>query len=1368
MPKLLDAVRAVLLVPGLLVLLLCTAGGARAQDGVATDRAALQALYDAANGAAWTDATSWSSGEPLASWHGVTTDGDGRVTRLELGDNGLSGTLPPALGHLARLEALLLDGNVHLAGPLPAGLRELPALATVDLTGTELCAPQDTAFQDWTATISFSGLICPPQSQTVIDAAVFYTPAARDDAGGTAAIEAEIDLMAAETNLAFRAGGVNQRVVLAAVEEVRYAESSATSSSGSSLLRDLGRLHDPSDGHLDVVHGTRDRVAADIVVLFRTGSGGYAYGLTPSNASAANAFAVSGRSSGSSTFVHELGHLMGLAHDRYTACVLEPPLLGNDGCSEGATAYAYGYVNRRVFDDDAPASARWRTLMSYDRQCGLEGCQRLMRFSNPDQVHPAPGGDPMGVTGSEPSTAPNGPADGARALDRTRATVASFRTPPPVTVSFAATVYTAAEGGQAATVTVSLSAAPGRSVSVPLLSMGAGGATASDYTAPASVAFAADATAQTFTVTAVDDAADDDGETVALEFDTSLLPSGMTVGRPATATVTLADDGTVTAAPSVSAVALTSDSGPDGIYALGDQIEATVRFDKSVTVTGVPQLGLTVGSGTRQMTHRGGGGDVLTFAYAVVEGDGDADGVSIAADSLSGSLRDGAEQAAGLTHAAVAADRRHRVDGVRPLLQEAVVDGEILRLAYDEALHESVPFESGTLGRDAFTVSDGDDTPPPVVERAFVRTGRRELRLVLSRPVVHGQDVTVSYTPGAWSIRDAAGTEAAAFSDRSVTNETAEAHYDTDRDGLIEITTLAQLDAIRHDLDSDGSPATRSGRAYRAAFPLAFAEGDARLRCHGWCTGYELHGDLDFDTNGSGGPDAGDAYWHGGAGWQPIAGRGNSFMGTLEGNGHTIRHLFVNRPDTDRVGLFGLAGWGGAGSSIRAVGVIEIDVTGNTWVGGLVGHNHGVVAASYAIGPVSGNSDVGGLVGRNSGTITASHATGPVSGNSDVGGLAGRNYRSGAVAASYATGLVSGNSDVGGLVGENRSGAVAASYATGPVSGTRNVGGLVGHNSMAWEGAPRGTIAASYATGRVSGGQRVGGLVGWSSSGETGASYWDTTTSNRATSDGGAGRSTATLQAPTGYSGLYADWNVDLDGDGAADDPWHFGTSGQYPALKADIDGEGTATWLEFGRQLRAGPTLTATGTAGGDAVALSWTAVDASHWSSPPGVTYTVTRDDGATVTVIADAVAGPGAADTGVVPGGAYAYQVSAVVDGGAAAHSAPKRVVAGNRPPVTVGTLAERRLRVEDGAVDVDVAASFSDPENDVLTYGAVSSAPAVAGVSASGTTVRVRPLTAGTATITVAATDAVGSGGTAALSFTVTVANRSPVAVGALGP
>ena len=609
-------------VPGLIVLLLCTAGGARAQDGVATDRAALQALYDATNGAAWTDDANWSSGEALASWHGVTTDGDGRVTRLELGANGLRGTLPAALGDLARLEALLLDGNDDLTGPLPSGLRELSALATVDLADTELCAPEDTAFQDWTATISFSGLICPPAEQSVIDVAVFYTPAARDQAGGTAAIETQIDLMAAETNQAYRASGVNQRVALAAVEEVEYTAAVAR-------RVDVERLQDPSDGHMDEVHTTRDQVAADIVVLIHIGHGGRAYDiLKPANASAANAFATSGINS--RTFAHELGHVMGLAHDRYVACVFDPSGLGGDGCSEAATAYAYGYVNQQAFEEDAPVSARWHTMMAFGGQCSFEGrfgCRELLRFSNPDQIHPDPGGDPLGVPGREPSTAVDGPADAVRTLNRTRATVASFRTPPAVTVSFGAAAYIAAEGGEAATVTVNLSPAPERPVSVPLVSVGATGATASDYTAPGSVAFAATETAQTFTVTAVDDDADDDGETVTLVFDTRVLPSGMTVGSPATATVTLTDDDLVTAAPSVSTVALISDPGPDAIYALGDEIAATVRFDKSVTVTGTPQLGLTVGSGTpRQMTHRGGGGEVLTFAYTVAEDDSDTDG----------------------------------------------------------------------------------------------------------------------------------------------------------------------------------------------------------------------------------------------------------------------------------------------------------------------------------------------------------------------------------------------------------------------------------------------------------------------------------------------------------------------------------------------------------------------------------------------------------------------------------------------------------------------------------------------------------------------------------------------------------------------
>ena len=56
--------------------------------------------------------------------------------------------------------------------------------------------------------------------------------------------------------------------------------------------------------------------------------------------------------------------------------------------------------------------------------------------------------------------------------------------------------------------------------------------------------------------------------------------------------------------------------------------------------------------------------------------------------------------------------------------------------------------------------------------------------------------------------------------------------YDTDSDGLIEITTLAQLDAIRLDLDGDGRPATRI-LDYLSAFPLGDVGSDAEMGAAG-------------------------------------------------------------------------------------------------------------------------------------------------------------------------------------------------------------------------------------------------------------------------------------------------------------------------------------------------------------------------------------------------------------------------------------------------------------------------------------------------------------------------------------------------------
>ena len=113
--------------------LLLASGNARAQTSVATDRAALVALYEATDGANWTNNTNWLSSETLSEWYGVTTDSDGRVTVLDLSDNDLSGEIPVELGNLANLQRLDLSGN-DLSGEIPAELGNLANLEILNLS----------------------------------------------------------------------------------------------------------------------------------------------------------------------------------------------------------------------------------------------------------------------------------------------------------------------------------------------------------------------------------------------------------------------------------------------------------------------------------------------------------------------------------------------------------------------------------------------------------------------------------------------------------------------------------------------------------------------------------------------------------------------------------------------------------------------------------------------------------------------------------------------------------------------------------------------------------------------------------------------------------------------------------------------------------------------------------------------------------------------------------------------------------------------------------------------------------------------------------------------------------------------------------
>ena len=565
------------------------------------------------------------------------------------------------------------------------------------------------------------------------------------------------------------------------------------------------------------------------------------------------------------------------------------------------------------------------------------------------------------------------------------------------------------------------------------------------------------------------------------------------------------------------------------------------------------------------------------------------------------------------------------------------------------------PEAVGTLADQALTV--GADPVQVDVAAAFRDPDRDALEYAaessaedVAAAAVDGSVVTV--TPvgagtAAVTVTASDGEEGNAPAEQAFT-VTVVVDYDSDADGLIEVRTPAQLDAVRHDLDGDGAPAETGAEAHAAAF--AGAVGGVSCAGAGGCRGYELLADLDLDTNGSGGPDAGDAYWRDGSGWLPIGTEAEPFAAAFEGNGRVIRGLFVARGAGGAgTGLFGAT----APSSVVArVGLVAADVTGTNGVGVLAGRNGGRVTASWATGRVSGTAAVGGLVGSNSG---------------DIGG-------------SYAAVAVSGGRQAGGLVGVNEGG-LAAVYATGRVSGTQAVGGLVGSH--------RGTLTAGYATGRVRGTDDVGGLAGTlgepgtAAPGTVTASYWDTQTSGAASSAAGRGLTTSALQRPTAYGGLYAAWNVDADGDGTVDGPWHLGTAAQYPALALDVDGDGRASWPELGRQLRAGPELTATPAENLAAenlaeVALTWTAADTSAWTPAPTVTYTVTREAGATVetgamvetaaTVEADTtvetgttvetvaagVRGTRYVDADVQPGSTYTYQVAAVVDGGEAAHS------------------------------------------------------------------------------------------------------------------
>jgi hypothetical protein len=200
--------------------------------------------------------------------------------------------------------------------------------------------------------------------------------------------------------------------------------------------------------------------------------------------------------------------------------------------------------------------------------------------------------------------------------------------------------------------------------------------------------------------------------------------------------------------------------------------------------------------------------------------------------------------------------------------------------------------------------------------------------------------------------------------------------------------------------------------------------------------------------------------WDHGKGFKPIGDEDNRFRGVLDGDGHIIRNLYINRPKENYVGLIGyLASEQG---EVRNLSLVNANVSGNKYVGGLVGMN-------------------------NSGTVTGCHVSGKISGESAIGGLVG--CCMGSIMQCRVPGKVSGHNRIGGLVGSNTQGKIVECYASGKVSGTREtyeIGGLVGADYMGifskcyWDIQTTGQRASPGGTGKTSKEMKsLGTFSGW-------------------------------------------------------------------------------------------------------------------------------------------------------------------------------------------------------------------------------------------------------------------------------------------------
>ena len=271
-------------------------------------------------------------------------------------------------------------------------------------------------------------------------------------------------------------------------------------------------------------------------------------------------------------------------------------------------------------------------------------------------------------------------------------------------------------------------------------------------------------------------------------------------------------------------------------------------------------------------------------------------------------------------------------------------------------------------------------------------------------------------------------------------------------------------------------------------------------------------------------------------GFQPLGNTTTPFTGSLDGAGHAIDNLTINRPTENNVGLIGVQ----QGGVIQNIRLTNANVTGGNQVGALVGAASGSVFNSSAAGVVSGLTNVGGLIGQlmNPGVVNGAYATTTVTASSGA------------------------NGDIvaGGLVGANE-GAILNAYTTGTTTATGTAPGGIAQHALAGgiTGKNTGSVSKTYATGTsaaTGATQNHAGAVIGDNAGTASATLFDTQTTGRSN---GAG--TGDTAGMTGYTTAQMQ---DLDNFRSVYDGWDFANTWAPPNQVGQNNNSPTAYYPEL------------------------------------------------------------------------------------------------------------------------------------------------------------------------------------------------------------